>query len=402
MGNDMPLPDRKYFRSIICCSIIGVVTFLAFLPSINNDFTNWDDDAYVTDNPDIKGFTAGNIAKVFSSTYVSNYQPVTMLTYMIEHSFFKLNPSVYHTTNMILHIINAFLIFVLFRAISRHHVTALLVGLLFAIHPMRVESVAWIAERKDVLYAFFFLLSLLFYVKYMNKNKRGFYWLCAISLLLSLLSKPMAVSQPFVLLLIDYISKRKLNKEAVLSKIPFFAIIALFAVLTFSTQRSTGAISEFPQISLIQRICVPFYGTIFYPVKSLLPVNLCAFYPYPAVHDGSESILLFFSPFLIICLAMLIYYFRDRSRTVIFGSLFYLITLLPVLQIIPVGGAMVAERNSYIPMLGMYFIFGAWIRYLLEVKFVNSFKIKSIVVVGLSISLFLFGWLTYKRVGMTR
>ena len=166
------LPTREKLPSglLFCCSIIACITFIAFLPSLENGFTNWDDDKYVVDNPDIKDVTLHNLAKISSSNYLGNYQPLTMLTYMVEYSFFNLNPAIYHCTNLLLHIINCLLVFALIYGLSGSYITSLLVALLFAIHPMRVESVAWIAERKDVLSAFFYFFSLLFYIKYLKRE----------------------------------------------------------------------------------------------------------------------------------------------------------------------------------------------------------------------------------------
>ena len=159
-----PPVGRDLRRRMLCCSLIVCITCVAFLPSLDAGFTNWDDDAYVVNNPDIRGVTAKNLSAVFSSTYLGNYQPLTMLTYMAEFQAFRLEAKAYHVTNLLFHVLNAILVFTLFLGLSRHPLTSLLVALLFAVHPLRVESVAWIAERKDVLSTFFYLLSLLAYV----------------------------------------------------------------------------------------------------------------------------------------------------------------------------------------------------------------------------------------------
>ena len=289
MNDDKQLPVRKDFRrAFFCCAIIAGTTLIAFLPSLNNGFTNLDDDKYVADNPDIKGVTLHNLSKIFSSSYVGNYQPFSMLTYMAEYSLFTLNPKPYHATNLLLHIVNGCLVVMLIYGLSGSYLTGLLVGLLFAVHPMRVESVAWIAERKDVLSALFYFVSLLFYLRYINKNKRKFYWLCALSFLFSLLSKPMAVSLPVVLLLIDYLNNRKLNKEAILNKIPFFALSAVFCVITLLTQLA-GSKSQYINFSLFHQVFAPFYGIVFYLLKTAFPVSLCAFYPFPARHTFTTA-----------------------------------------------------------------------------------------------------------------
>ena len=393
------------YRALFCCCIIAGMTFIAFSPSLRNGFTNWDDDVYVVDNPDIKAFGLHHVAKVFSSVYVSNYQPLTMLTYMVEYRFFQLSPLVYHCTNLLLHSINCLLVFALIYGLSGKYFTGLLVGLLFAVHPFRVESVAWIAERKDVLSAFFYLLSLLFYLRYVKKGGRKLYGFCLLSLVLSLLSKPMAVSQPFVLLLIDYVGGKKFDKKTLVDKIPFFAIAAAFAAITVLTQKGAGSISDYSSISTLQRICVPCYGIVFYLVKSVVPVHLCAYYPFPGTHDHSMNLKLFAAPFLVIGGTAAIYrfavkYLRGSPRKLTFGSLFFLITALPVLQIVRFGGAIVAERYTYVPMIGIYFVFAEMYEYLLKGKFGNRNAVKGILLAGVGIPLVIFSCMTRERCGV--
>ena len=385
-------------RVTLCCGIIAVITIISFSPTFNNGFTNWDDEEYVVHNSDIQGFSIHNLAKIFSSTYVANYQPITMLTYMVEYQFFQLNPVIYHYTSLFLHIINCLLVFALIYGLSGKYLTSLFVALLFAIHPMRVESVAWVAEQKDLLSASFYFLSLLCYFRYLAKGDRKFYYLCALSLIFSLLSKPMAVSQPLILLLIYYLTKGIPGKKALLGTLPFFAIAAIFGLITLIAQNvvaSTG-MDNF-SLSTIQRICTPFYGIIFYIVKSIIPVNLCAFYPFPSKLDENMNFMLIASPFLVIGIASAIYYFRNHSRKLVFGSLFFFITILPVLQIIPVGNTIVAERYTYIPMLGIYFIFATLCGFLLKERFRENNTIKNLIVVGLGASFVIFSCITYNR-----
>ena len=387
-------------RVFLYCGIIAAITFVVFLPSINNDFANIDDDYYVVNNPDIRGISLHNLEKVFTSKYVDNYQPLTILTYMVEYHFFQLKPNVYHATNLLLHIINCLLVFALAYALSGQYFLSLLVTLLFAIHPMRVESVAWIAERKDVLSSLFYFLSLLLYTKYLKKEKKTLYYLCGVSLLFSLLSKPMAVSQPFVLLLIDYISNKKFDIKMLLAKVPFFVIAALFAFIALFTQKVSLPSLEYSSLSMLQRICVPFYGLVFYVFKTIIPVNLCSYYPFPAASDSAMSFKLFASPFLVIGAFAAVYYFRAYSKRLVFGSLFFLITILPVLQIVPIGGAIVAERYTYVPMIGIYFIFATFLTFLVEKKFIKNKIVKTGLLVGLGISLLTFACISRDRCGI--
>jgi len=400
MENKKPLyAQNDIYRIFFYCGIITCLTFIAFYPSLDNDFTNWDDGACVTDNPDIKSFAFYNLVKVFSSKYQGNYQPLVMLTYMAEYRFFHLNAAVYHATNLILHGINGLLVFALFYILFGNSLMGLLVAVLFAVHPLRVESVAWIAERKDVLSGVFYFLSLLFYMKFTKNESRKYYWLCAGALLCSLLSKPMAVSQPLVLLCIDYLRCKKIDKKSILNKAPFFAAAAALAVLALVTQKISEAAPGFVPLSLsvLQRICIPFYGLAFYVVKSIVPVHLCAHYPFPASSGGALNMLLFVAPFPVIGAAVAVYCFRVRSRTLVFGALFFLITALPVLQIVPIGNAIAAERYTYIPALGIYCITAALLRYLLAVKFAGNKGVQGALVIGFVIASAIFSFLTHER-----
>jgi tetratricopeptide (TPR) repeat protein len=400
IGDKQPSAGQNVRRVFFYCSIIAGITFFAFWPSLSNGFTNWDDEGYVVDNPDIKGCTLHNAAKLFSSVYVSNYQPLTMLSYMAEYRFFQLNPVVYHWTNLLLHIINCLLVFALIYGLSGKQLTGLLVALMFAVHPLRVESVAWIAERKDVLSAFFYFLSLLSYLRYVKKADRKFYGFCLLSLVLSLLSKPIAISQPFVLILIDYLHDRKIDKKNLLEKAPFFAVAALFAVITILTQKGPGPIPEYSTLSPLTRVCAPFYGMVFYVVKSIIPIHLSAFYPFPARIDGSMNIMLFASFFLAMGVAVAIYRNRGRFRKLVFGSLFFLITALPMLQIVRVGDAIVAERYTYIPMLGVYYFFMELYGYLLGGKLLGGKAVKGLLWASLGMSLIIFTCITRQRCGI--
>jgi Tfp pilus assembly protein PilF len=288
--------------------------------------------------------------------------------------------------------------------LSGKYFTSLLVALLFAVHPLRVESVAWIAERKGVLSSSFYFFSLLFYLRYIKNGGRKFYGLSMISLLFSLLSKPIAVSQPFVLLLIDYVSGKKPDKKALLDKVPFFAIAAVFIAITYFTQKSEVSISYYSSLTTLQRICVPFYGMVFYLVKSIVPVHLCSYYSYFATYfatfDSSMNVKLFAAPFLVIGSAVAIYSCRGYSRKLVFGSLFFLITALPTLQIVPAGATIVAERYTYIPMIGIYFIFAELYGFLFNGKFRDSSAVKGIMLAGIGILIVIFTCITHERCGV--
>ena len=354
-------------RFLSYCLIIASVTVAAFLPSLRNGFTNWDDDRLVSANPDIHRVNARTIITVFTSTYLNHYLPVTMLSFMGEYSLFKLNPAPYHATNVSLHVINALLLFGLIYLLSRNHTVSMLTALLFAIHPLRVESVAWIAERKGVLSASFYLISLISYIRYRQNGGQGRYAVCMLTFIASLLSKSMAISLPFVLLLMDYVMGRRIDKKSLVEKIPFFGVSAVFACIAyFSVQDS---VSQGIHYSVVQYMLSPAYNICFYLLKTVFPASLCALYGIDE-HKAGLTLTMALSAVAVCAIAAAAYYSRRYSKIGVFSVLFFLITLLPVLQIASSGGwTMVADRYTYIPLIGVYFLSANGFYFLLQKTF---------------------------------
>ena len=222
-------------RITLCLCLILLIVFGAFLPSLKNGFVNWDDDCYVLNSSSISSsISASNLKSIFTSFSVGHYQPLTILSYAFDYQLFKLNPYYYHLTNLILHLLNSLLVFYLIYLLSGNIGVSFITAILFGIHPLHVESVAWISERKDVLYSFFFLLSCIIYLYYLTKERNSKYYLLSLFLFLcSLLSKSMAVTLPLLLLLMDYYLKRKPNKELLLDKIPYFFLTAISCIIVF-------------------------------------------------------------------------------------------------------------------------------------------------------------------------
>lgn len=351
--------------------LVLILTIIVFIRTIGFDFLSIDDELFVSSNPDIQSFTYNNLVKIFSSFYGGMYMPITMLTYTIEFAFFKTNPAIYHITNLLFHLINVFLVFFLFKKISQKPIIAILVTLLFAIHPMHVESVVWIAERKDVLYCFFYLLSIIFYFRYYYEEKKK-KWI-ALSLLffvLSVLSKSMAVTLPVLLILIDYYKKRRFEIKTLWKIAPFFAISIVFAFLSVLSQKEQGGLNALENFSIIERFIVFTYSASYYIVKMFFPINLSIYHFFPL--SGNVPIIYYLSPLFIVLISVVIYKLKTNRQEIIFGMLMYFVSILPVLQIIPIGDSVVSERYSYFPSLGVFFIIGfivnKWYEYLKNKK----------------------------------
>ena len=233
-------PTNAFSMSkIIWMGAILLLTLIAFYPSINCSFINWDDQFYVTDSKLIQSLSFENIKKIFSteSVVALNYHPLTILSLAIDYHLGNLDPRQYHFTNLFIHILNTLLVFFFaYKLSDRKLIVGIFVSIFFGIHPMHVESVAWIAERKDVLYTFFFITGLLTYLSYSETKKKKFLVLTFIFFFLSVLSKAMAVVFPFVILLIDYYKARKVSLEVFVEKIPFFLISLIFGIFALRIQ----------------------------------------------------------------------------------------------------------------------------------------------------------------------
>jgi tetratricopeptide (TPR) repeat protein len=345
--------------------LVGVVSCLPFLSSLDNDFTNWDDDKYVTGNPVIRELSWENVKATFGKFYVGTYCPLVILSYALEYSLWGLNPFGYHLTNLLLHVGNSLLVFCFILQLSGQTSVALVTALLFGVHPLHVESVAWVAERKDVLSTLFFLGSLLCYLRYQKDRQTRFYALSLVTLLLSLLAKPMAVTLPFILLLCDYLALRKVSGRVILEKAPFFALSLFFGAIMIVSQGAIRTVSQHfgealdptRSFAFLDHLLIACRGLCFYLAKTLVPIHLSAFYPYP--YNISLYSPTFFLPLiLLLALATGVWISRRYTRTVIFGNLFFCITLLPVLKIIPIGETAAADRYMYIPSIGLFYLVG--------------------------------------------
>ncbi|MBU0763510.1 MAG: glycosyltransferase family 39 protein, partial [Bacteroidetes bacterium] len=220
-------------KSTFYIAVIIILTLAAYFSSLGNEILNWDDNIYVSDNPDIKSLT--NLPLFFTKGYIGHFQPVTITVYCLIYQIGRLTPCYYHFTGVIFHIINVLLVFFLCRQLTGRQIPALIAALIFGLHPMHVESVAWISGLKDLVFTCFFLLSLLAYIRYFRQNKLKWYIITLVLFLFSLLSKGQAVTLPVVLLLIDYFEGRELiNRKALLEKIPFFTLSVVFGLLAVS------------------------------------------------------------------------------------------------------------------------------------------------------------------------
>jgi len=345
--------------SLILIGIL-ILTFVTFYGSLNNNFTNWDDDVYVLNNFLIRDFSSENLEKIFLEPmgFSQIYRPLAYLTYMLDYSIWGLNPFGYHLSSLLFHLINVTLVFYLLRLLSNNLAVAGVVSLLFAIHPMKVEAIAWAAARVDVVYATFYLAALIAYILYIKNAFQIKYLVFAtILLVFSLLSKPAAVSFPLACLLIDYFYARKWSVKLILDKIPFVVLALAMGIITLLAQRPDIAIgSGIEQFSWFERIFIISYTLLFYFFKTIFPIKLSNFYDFPQKlsfwHYGSLFLLGF--------LGFIVYRMRS-NRYFVFGILFFVAHLLLVIHIISTGNRfMAADRYVYLAQLGLLLSIAFW------------------------------------------
>jgi len=380
--NLKPTRDRSF-----SLWLIGVlaITGLCLLPMLNNGFTNWDDDVYVTNNLIIK---APDWKAIFTQPSAYNYHPLTMLTLAFNYAISGIDPFSYHLVNWFLHILNTSLVFLFIYKISGRKIfVAAFTSLIFGIHPMHIESVAWVSERKDVLYACFFLLALLHYWNFLETGKRLKLLYCFIFFILSLLSKPAAIILPFVLFLLDYWHGRTFNWKVCAEKIPFFIFSFIIGFITINVQ-AADAIVGLDIYPLWARFFFACYTIMIYTARFFIPYPLSAFHPYPSV--DSLGLPVFLSPVFMIALLILLW-LKRKDKLLVFSLLFFIVNLLLVVQFLSIGLTIVSERYTYIPYIGLAFFAGMWLY-----KYLDSRSASFIKAIPFIIGI-IFGFISFQR-----
>ena len=374
---------RRSYKEIL---IVLGLTFLVYIPSLRGDFVNWDDPDYVNET----FFKFSDFKTLVTTPIQGNYHPLTVLSLALNYAISGMNAWSYHLVNLLLHLLNCFLVFRLTLMLSSNALIAFVTSLLFGIHPMHVESVAWVTERKDVLYSAFFLSGLIAYIKFIESSRAKHYVLAIVFLILALLSKPAAVVFPLVLFCIDLFRQRKLSMKLVIEKLPFIGVCLILGIMTFIAQQEKGALNTFA-FSAGTRALMGFYGIMMYIIKAVLPLNLSPFYPYAPINEALPTAY-FLAPIFFAGLVLVALLTWKRTRVVAFGLLFYIVNLLLVLQFLPVGSAIIADRYTYIPYIGLFFIFGWLLSRFVKSNVARAYYIIAPVAIILCI-------LTYRQAG---
>jgi len=355
-------------RNVILCLLLVVATLALYNPVNRHPFVNYDDDRYITENPHVhNGLTWRTITWAFTATEQGNWHPLTWLSHALDYQLFHQNPAGHHFTSLLIHAANAVLLFLFLMYATRRLGPSLFVAALFALHPINVESVAWVAERKNVLCTFFFFATLIAYCWYARQPGWRRYLVFGGSFALGLMSKPMVITLPFVLLLLDYWPLGRIRgghadataaplSKLVVEKLPLIALSAASAVITMQAQRAGGAMRSTAQFSLAVRLENAVMAYAMYLWKMIWPSHLSPIYPHPG--DSLAGWQVGTSALVLLAMTAVALKFRAR-RYLLTGWLWFLGTLVPVIGLVQVGDQAMADRYAYIPLVGI-FIMIAW------------------------------------------
>lgn len=420
-------------------ALVAVITVGVFLPALQNGFVEWDDNKYIYDNPFIRSINLEFFRSAFLDFRASNWHPLTWISHALDYALWGLNPFWHHLTNIVFHALNTFIVVILAARLMEVYmrgrrilhtgfyrngslIAALTAGLLFGLHPLHVESVVWVSERKDLLCGLFFLLSVLAYTRYAAEAKdetearqpspdvylkyaSRSYLVAFLFFALALLSKPMAVSLPFVLLLLDWHPFERIRSFETLTataaeKLPFFILSIVASALTFFAQKSGGAMVMMESVSFPARLLVASNSLFTYLWKIILPLHLIPFYPYPK----DISILSFHhlaSVSFVAAVTVISAFFARRQKLWFSVWVYFVITLLPVLGIIQVGEQSMADRYTYLPSLGPFLVVGLAISGTYEKLSISTPRmrhVKAVAVTAAGVMLILLSYLTVQQI----
>lgn len=357
---DQSVPGERSCGLVVVLSLaLAALVFAAFQPALDNDFVGYDDTDYVTSNMTVqRGLNWEGIKWAFTSTEAANWHPLTWLSHMLDVHLFGLNPTGHHLTSVLLHLLSCILLFLALQALTGATWRSFLVAALFGLHPLRAESVAWVAERKDALSAVFWFLTVLVYAYYVralggnNQRSNLWYGLTLLCFACGLMAKPMLVTLPFALLLLDVWPLKRLRPKKFpalfLEKLPFFALSLVSSILTFLVQRNAGAVNEY--MSLGYRLSNVVISFVRYVGKTLWPVDLAFFYPHP---EQWPIVAVAAALLLLVAVSLLALRLRERHPSLLVGWCWFLGTLVPVIGLVQVGQQSIADRYTYIPSVGI-------------------------------------------------
>lgn len=358
-GKQAVTARRPFIGAILLVTVIlysGIFT--------NTILYGWDDGEYMQ-SEDIREFRIGAF---FSEYYLGMYQPLPVLTFAVNYAATGENPAPYQTINLLLHLISTHLVFYLIISLTGRNDISAFIAFLFALHPMHVEAVAWISTRSNGLYSAFYLAAMIYYVRYKKESRNKYLIYCYIAFILSLFSKSMAITLPLILLLLDYFLSERILKKDLLTKLPAFGLSVLFGIIAVDASSSFGHITNLQvDYNLSDRFFMISYALAFYLGRALIPVNLSAVYAYPAKTETGLLPAEYYLSFILLIVIVFVLLRRRRFRKDnLFGLLFFLITISAALPLFWSRMLMLADRYTYIPYIGLFFIMGSYLKTILS------------------------------------
>ncbi len=390
----------KNDRQTIYTAIIIIATLAVFFPTVRNGFTNWDDGYYLVNNPDITSLSVQNIGTMFSSFYVAQYVPLVVLSFAVEYHFFGLDPFVVHFTSLFLHVTTTVLIFGLIKKWKFSDETAFLAALLFGIHPLHVEAVAWTSARKDTLSTLFLIGSMLAYYRSVENEEKypvRFYLLSIGLFLCALCSKATVMFLPFFLFAEAMIIGRPLKRTAQ-SLFPLLIISVFFAGLVLYSLGSAGGLTVGKKYSLLETVSIAGYNIIFYVAKTILPIGLSSVYPFPEAVGGRLPVEMYGALAAVILATGSIFYFHKKAEQLLVPLAFFAIALLPTLQFVSFGSMIAADRFMYVPILGLLVVISVLCQQFIVPRFPDQ-KGAAVIIGVIVLS---YGTVTWNRVTVWR
>jgi Tfp pilus assembly protein PilF len=352
---------RKYEKCLICL-LLSVSIVVLFWQVQYHDFILYDDNLYVTENGNVlRGLSREGLTWALTATDAGFWHPLTWLSLMLDCQLYRLNAGGYHWTNVLLHVANSILLFLVLSRMTGAVFKSAFVAALFALHPLHVESVAWVSQRKDVLSTFFWVLTMSAYVYYTERPGVYRYLPIVLFYVLGLMSKPMVVTLPLVLLLLDYWPLKRFPSSAfpvslyrlILEKIPLFILAAGLTAVTFYTEGKIGALKSFEMFPVEVRTANAIVSYVGYIWKTVWPINLAIFYPHSGILPWWQIVP---SALMLVSITFLVFYNMKRYPFLVTGWFWYILTLSPVIGLVQIGGHGMADRYTYIPLIGLFVV----------------------------------------------
>lgn len=371
MNNSIKPFCQKHLKLLLCVALAAIIV-LVFFQTYNHEFINFDDNTYITANPNIKnGINFNSLKWAFTTGHEGNWHPLTWISHLIDYELYGLKPTGHHLTNVLLHAVNSLLLFLLLTKLTGTTYRSFFVAVLFAVHPLHVESVAWAAERKDVLCAFFWMFSIMLYVRYVEQPLPGRYLALIVAFTLGLLCKPIIVTLPLTLLVIDYwplnrrpdtasvpeqstLGKSMWSSFYLIEKTPLLVLAFTVSLITFQMQKEAGGVTPVDFHNILLNSGNAAISYIKYITQMVWPSRLAVFYPF--IEESISITKVIFSIVIIGLATALATAYRKRFPYIISGWLWYMVTILPVIGILRIGRQAHADRYTYIPLIGLFVV----------------------------------------------